>query len=139
MHIVTLLSDHLYTSDAINDTDDWNDVAKLDPNLIVNMAGHTAEMPEVYLKRPMFITWHIDDVQKLPDVKRLKSIAKYVAKRIKKGDKVLVHDKAGMNRVNLMAGYILHELKCPDPVDFIEKRNTKAFTNKAFKDFIAGL
>jgi len=127
----------LYISPAI---DDWDVIAACGIDTIIDLEGGLDSgiptRPEAFL----YIYFPIFDEQ-LPNMAKLRGVARLGAELIADGHRVLSHCGLGFNRSALVAGLILTELGMPgcEAVARVRERRPGALFNYRFAEFLESL
>jgi hypothetical protein len=126
----------LFISPAI---DDWNVVAQRDIDVVIDLEGGLDLCIPTTANRCLYVYFPFeDDDQQLPDLTKLRAIARLAASLIGDGHRVLSHCGMGFNRSALMAGLILIELGMPgtQAVARLCERRPGALFNQGFAQFL---
>ena len=103
----------LFISAAI---DDWDSVRAHDIDVVIDLEGGLDNCIPTVPNHCIYVYFPIDDDdQQLPNLIKLRAIARMAAGLISEGHRVLSHCGMGFNRSALMAGLILVELGMPGP------------------------
>ena len=129
----------LFISAAI---EDWAAVARHGIDTVIDLEGGldtcipTASNGCLYVYFPFD-----DDNERLPDMTKLRAIARLAASLIAEGHRVLSHCGMGFNRSALVAGRILHQLGMsgPEIVQRLRQRRPGALFNDRFADVLVSL
>jgi protein-tyrosine phosphatase len=126
----------LFISSAI---EDWPSVASYGIDVVIDLdAGLDTCIPAIP-NHCVYVYFLInDDDQSLPDLVRMRAIAKMAAALIAAGHRVLSHCGLGFNRSALMAGLILTELGMtgPQALGRLRERRAGALYNETFASFL---
>jgi hypothetical protein len=129
----------LFISPAI---DDWDVVASRDIDVVIDLEGGLDLCIPTTANRCLYVYFPFDDDdQQLPDVTKLRAIARLAASLIGDGHRVLSHCGMGFNRSALMAGLILINLGMTgtQAVSRIRDRRPGALFNAGFELFLESL
>ena len=127
----------LFISPAI---DDWDVIAASGIDTIIDLEGGLdtgiPTCPEAFL----YVYFPIFDDQ-LPNLAKLRAVARLGAELIAEGHRVLSHCGMGFNRSALVAGLILTELGMPgcEAVARVRERRPGALFNDRFAEFLESL
>jgi hypothetical protein len=126
----------LFISPAIHD---WADVARYEIDTVIDLEGGLdACIPGhcLYIYFPF-----ADDDEQLPNMTKLRAIARLAATLIVEGHRVLSHCEMGYNRSAFVAGLILIELGMPgaEAVARLRERRPGALFNDGFAACLASL
>ena len=135
------VDDHgrLFISAAIVD---WSDVVGYDIDVVIDLEGGLDACIPTAPNQCLYVYFPIqDDDQQLPNLAKLRAIAKLAASLIGEGHRVLSHCGMGFNRSALLAGLVLLELGMPGPqaVERLRERRPGALFNDGFAGFLASL
>ncbi len=122
----------LFISPAI---DCWESLAPYNIDTVVDLEGDLDTCIPTIVNQCLYIYFPIaDDDQTLPNLIKLRGIARLCATLIREGHVVLAHCGMGYNRSALMAGLILAELGMPGPeaVARLRERRPGALFNDGF-------
>lgn len=125
---------HLFLSAAIHD---WKPVLDKGIDTVIDLEGGIDHgVPEVADKF-LYVYLPIHDGE-LPDLDRLHAVARMAAQLIKRGDRVLAHCGAGLNRSALMAALILRYLGMDNAaaIERCRERRPGALYNQVFADYL---
>ena len=135
------VDDHgrLFISPAL---ETWDAVARYEVDTVIDLEGDldtcipTASDTCLYIYCPID-----DDNEKLPNMVKLRAIARLAATLIAEGHRVLSHCGMGYNRSALVAGLIMIEMGMagPDVVARLRERRPGALFNEGFADCLAAL
>ncbi|MEP7303901.1 MAG: dual specificity protein phosphatase family protein [Acidobacteriota bacterium] len=128
----------LFISAAI---DEWECVQAHKIDVVIDLEGGLDNCIPTAPNRCIYVYFPIDDDdQQLPNLAKLRAIARMAAGLISEGHRVLSHCGMGFNRSALMAGLILVELGVPGPqaVALLRERRAGALYNDMFAAFLEG-
>ena len=126
----------LFISPAI---DNWDVVARFGIDTVIDLEGELDACIPTCTNSCLYIYFPIDDDnEKLPNMIKLRAIARLGASLVAEGHRVLSHCGMGYNRSALVAGLILIELGMPgiEAVARLRERRPGALFNDAFADFL---
>jgi len=126
----------LFISPAL---DRWEAAAEHGIDVVVDLEGGLDACIPTVSNHCVYIYFPIDDDdQQLPDLAKLRAIARLAASLISEGHRVLAHCGMGYNRSALMAGLILTELGMSGPlaVSRVRQRRPGALYNETFAALI---
>jgi hypothetical protein len=128
------LDDHgqLFISPAL---DSWDAAARHGIDVVVDLEGGLDACIPTLSNHCVYVYFPInDDDRQLPDLVKLRAIARLAATLIGAGHRVLAHCGMGFNRSALLAGLVLIELGVPGPraLSQIRQRRTGALYNETF-------
>src|ERR1700681_3804169 len=126
----------LFISPAI---EDWNVVAERGVDVVIDLEGGLDLCIPTTANRCLYVYFPFeDDDQQLPDLTKLRAIARLAGSLIDEGHRVLSHCGMGFNRSALMAGLILVELGMSgaQAVARLRQRRAGALYNDMFSGFI---
>jgi hypothetical protein len=129
----------LFISPAI---DDWHVVAQRDIDVVIDLEGGLDLCIPTTANRCLYVYFPFeDDDQQLPDLTKLRAIARLAASLIGEGHRVLSHCGMGFNRSALIAGLILIDLGMTGTraVARIRERRPGALFNPGFALFLESL
>jgi protein-tyrosine phosphatase len=129
----------LFISPAI---EDWNAVARYDIDTVIDLEGELDTCIPSITNHCLYIYFPIDDDnEQLPNMIKLRAIARLAASLVAEGHRVLSHCGMGYNRSAFMAGLILIELGMPgaEAVARLRERRPGALFNDAFAQCLASL
>ena len=127
----------LFISPAI---DNWDAVAHYQIDTVIDLEGELDTCIPTCTNSCLYIYFPIDDDnEKLPNMIKLRAIARLGASLIAEGHRVLSHCGMGYNRSAFVAGLIMIELGMPGPevVARLRERRPGALFNEGFADFLA--
>jgi hypothetical protein len=127
---------HLFISPAI---EEWEQVAKHHIDTVIDLEGGLDACIPTRSDHCLYIYFPIDDdFENMPNLNKLRAIAKLGASLIADGHRVLSHCGMGYNRSALVAGLILIELGMPGPavVARLRDRRPGALFNDGFAAFL---
>jgi hypothetical protein len=122
----------LFISPALTE---WASVDAFGIDVVIDLEGGLDECIPVIPNRCVYVYTPIaDDDQELPNMIRLRAIARMAATLMTEGHRVLSHCGMGFNRSALMAGLILIELGMsgPEAVARLRDRRAGALYNELF-------
>ena len=125
----------LFISPAI---DDWNGVAPAGIDVVIDLEGGLDACIPTIPNHCLYVYFPIDDDdQQLPNLTKMRAIARLAASLVAEGHRVLSHCGMGYNRSALMAGLILIELGMsgPQAVARLRERRAGALFNDGFAAF----
>jgi protein-tyrosine phosphatase len=129
----------LFISPAI---DDWNSVGPRGIDVVIDLEGGLDDCIPCRPNQCVYIYFPIDDDnEQLPDLTKMRAIARMAAGLITAGHCVLSHCGMGFNRSALMAGLILIELGMPgaQAVARLRERRSGALYNEMFSAFLESI
>jgi protein-tyrosine phosphatase len=129
----------LFISPAI---ENWDAVARYEIDTVIDLEGELDTCIPSSTNNCLYIYFPIDDDnEKLPNMIKLRAIARLGASLIAEGHRVLSHCGMGYNRSAFVAGLILIELGMPGPavVARLRERRPGALFNDGFADCLASL
>ena len=129
----------LFISAAI---DEWDSVRAHEIDVVIDLEGGLDNGIPTVPNHCMYIYFPIDDDnEQLPNLIKLRAIARMAAGLISEGHRVLSHCGMGFNRSALMAGLILVELGIPGPqaVALLRERRAGALYNEMFAAFLEAI
>ncbi len=121
---------------------DWDDVAQQGIDVVIDLEGGLDEGIPNVPNRCLYVYFPIeDDDQQLPNLSKLRAIARMAASLIAEGHRVLSHCSMGFNRSALLAGLILMELGMSGPhaVVRLRERRAGALFNEMYATFLESL
>ena len=127
----------LFISPAISD---WALVEPYKIDTVIDLEGGLDGCIPTVPNRCLYIYFPIFD-EDLPNLGKLKSVARLGATLLTEGHVVLSHCGMGFNRSALVAGLILNELGMPGPevVSRLRQRRPGALFNETFAAFLESL
>jgi hypothetical protein len=126
----------LFISPAIQD---WESIAPYNIDTVIDLEGGLDTCIPTLVNHCLYIYFPIaDDEEALPNLIKLRGIARLGASLVREGHRVLSHCGMGYNRSALVAGLILMELGMPGPevVARLRERRPGALFNEGFAKFI---
>lgn len=129
----------LFISPAI---DDWNAVARYEVDTVIDLEGGLDTCIPSLTNHCLYIYFPIDDDnEKMPNLYKLRGIARLGAALVTEGHRVLSHCGMGYNRSALVAGLIMIELGMPgtDVVARLRERRPGALFNDGFAAYLEAL
>ncbi len=129
----------LFISAAI---EDWAAVARYGIDTVIDLEGGLDTCIPTASNECLYIYFPFDDDdEQLPNMTKLRAIARLAASLIEEGHRVLSHCGMGYNRSAFVAGLILIELGMPgaDAVARLRQRRQGALFNDRFADVLVSL
>jgi hypothetical protein len=129
----------LYISPAL---EDWSAVARYQIDTVIDLEGDIDSCIPTATDNCLYIYYPIDDDnEKLPNMIKLRAIARLAATLIAAGHRVLSHCGMGFNRSAFLAGLIMVEMGMsgPEVVARLRERRPGALFNDGFADCLAAL
>jgi protein-tyrosine phosphatase len=129
----------LFISPAI---EDWDTVAHYDIDTVIDLEGDLDTCIPTITNQCLYIYFPIDDDnEKLPNMIKLRAIARLGASMVAEGHRVLSHCGMGYNRSAFVAGLIMIELGMAgaEAVARLRERRPGALFNDGFADCLASL
>ena len=129
----------LFISPAI---ENWDAVARYEIDIVIDLEGEVDTGIPTCTNQCLYIYFPIDDDnEKLPNMVKLRAIARLGASLIAEGHRVLSHCGMGYNRSAFVAGLIMIEMGMPGPdvVARLRERRPGALFNDAFAECLAAL
>jgi protein-tyrosine phosphatase len=129
----------LFISPAI---EDWDAVSRYAIDTVIDLEGGLDTCIPTATNNCLYIYFPIDDDnEKLPNMIKLRAIARLGASLIAEGHRVLSHCGMGYNRSALVAGLIMIELGMsgPEVVARLRERRPGALFNDAFAECLAAV
>jgi len=129
----------LFISPAL---DDWDAVARYDIDTVIDLEGALDSCIPSVTNQCLYIYFPIDDDnEQLPNLIKLRAIARLGASLIGQGHRVLSHCGLGYNRSAFVAGLIMIELGMSgaDVVARLRERRPGALFNDGFADCLAAI
>lgn len=126
----------LFISPAI---EHWESIAAYDIDTVIDLDGGVDTCIPTSVDRYLYVYFPIaDDEETLPNLIKLRAVARLGAALVRDGHRVLSHCGLGYNRSALMAGLILLELGMagPEVVARLRERRPGALFNEGFAKFI---
>ena len=125
----------LFISAAI---DDWASIAACDIDTVIDLDGDLDACIPTAANRCLYGYFPIADEEELPNLNKLRAVARLGASLVREGHRVLSHCGMGYNRSALVAGLILAELGMPGPevVARLRERRPGALFNEGFARFV---
>jgi len=127
----------LFISPAI---EDWESLAAYKIDTVIDLEGGLDTCIPSIENQCLYVYFPIaDDDEALPNLIKLRAIARLGASLVREGHCVLSHCGMGYNRSALVAGLILTELGMPGPeaVARLRERRPGALYNDRFAEFVA--
>jgi hypothetical protein len=131
--------ERLFISAAI---DDWDCACVHGIDVVIDLEGGLDACIPTLPNHCLYVYFPIaDDDQQLPNLTKLRAIARMAAGLITAGHRVLSHCGMGFNRSALMAGVILVELGMTgaQAVARLRERRAGALYNEAFAGFLESI
>jgi hypothetical protein len=127
----------LFISPAI---EDWESIAHHKIDTIIDLEGGLDACIPTVPNACLYVYFPIFD-EELPNMPKLRAIARLGASLVREGHCVLSHCGMGYNRSALVAGLILIELGYPGPaaVARLRERRPGALFNDCFAEFLQSL
>ncbi len=127
----------LFISPAITE---WDLMARHAVDIVIDLEGGLDPCIPTLPGKCLYIYFPIFD-DDLPNLTKLRGVAKLGASLIREGHVVLSHCGMGLNRSALVAGLILTELGMPGPraVERLRERRPGALFNEKFAAFLNSL
>ena len=129
----------LFISPAL---ENWDAVARYGIDTIIDLEGDLDSCIPTATNNCLYIYFPIDDDnEKLPNMIKLRAIARLGATRIAEGHRVLSHCGMGFNRSAFVAGLIMIEMGMsgPEVVARLRERRPGALFNDGFADCLHAL
>ena len=129
----------LFISPAL---EDWDSVARHDIDTVIDLEGALDACIPNATNQCLYIYFPIDDDnEQLPNMTKLRAIARLGASLIGQGHRVLSHCGQGYNRSAFVAGLIMIELGMSgaDVVARLRERRPGALFNEGFADCLASM
>ena len=129
----------LYISPAL---DEWDAASQCEIDTVIDLEGGIDTCIPSLTDHCLYIYFPIaDDEDRLPNMTKLRAIARLAATLIADGHRVLSHCGMGYNRSAFMAGLILVELGMPgvEVVARLRERRPGALFNEGFAACLGGL
>ena len=126
----------LFISPAI---DDWDVVARYEVDTVIDLEGGLDTCIPSIVNHCLYIYFPIDDdPDSLPNMIKLRGIARLGAELIRQGHRVLSHCGMGYNRSAFVAGLIMIELGMPgaEAVARLRERRPGALFNDGFAAYL---
>jgi hypothetical protein len=135
------IDDHgrLFISPAI---ENWDALERYGIDTVIDLEGGLDSCIPTMANRCLYIYFPIDDDnEQLPNMIKLRAIARLAASLIATGHRVLSHCGMGYNRSAFVAGLIMIELGMsgPDVVARLRERRPGALFNDGFAAYLAAL
>jgi hypothetical protein len=129
----------LFISPAL---EDWSAVARYEIDTVIDLEGDLDSCIPTATNNCLYIYFPIDDDnEKLPNMIKLRAIARLGATLIAEGHRVLSHCGMGFNRSAFVAGLIMIEMGMsgPEVVARLRERRPGALFNDGFADCLNAL
>ncbi len=126
----------LFISPAI---EDWESLAQYNIDTVIDLEGGLDTCIPTIVNKCLYVYFPIaDDDEELPNLTKLRAIARLGAALVREGHRVLAHCGMGYNRSALVAGLILTELGMPGPaaVARLRERRPGALYNDRFAELV---
>jgi protein-tyrosine phosphatase len=124
-----------------SDIDDWEMIRSLDIKVVIDLEGDLDHGVPNVPGTILYIYLPLHDHCELPNLVKLKAVARLAADLYRQDFKIVSHCGMGLNRSALMAGLILCELGWTgsNAVARLQKRRAGALYNEVFCDYLANL
>ena len=129
----------LFISPAI---EDWGAVARYEIDTVIDLEGALDSCIPTSTDTCLYSYFPIDDDhEKMPNLNKLRAVARLGASLVAEGHRVLSHCGMGYNRSALVAGLIMIELGMPgaEAVARLRERRPGALFNDGFAAYLEGL
>ena len=129
----------LFISPAISD---WETLERFDIDTVIDLEGELDTCIPSITNHCLYVYFPIDDDnEQLPNMIKLRAIARMAAALIAGGHRVLSHCGMGFNRSAFMAGLILIEMGMPGAqvVSRLRERRQGALFNDGFAAYLESL
>ena len=129
----------LFISPAI---ENWESLAAYNIDTVIDLEGGLDTCIPSIVNQCLYVYFPIaDDDQALPNLIKLRAIARLGASLVREGHRVLSHCGMGYNRSALVAGRILHQLgmRGPEILQRLRERRPGALFNEVFAAHIESL
>src|SRR3954451_11341269 len=129
----------LFISPAI---EQWDAIERYQIDTVIDLEGGLDSCIPTIANRCLYIYFPIDDDnEQLPNMIKLRAIARLAATLIAEGHRVLSHCGMGYNRSAFVAGLIMIEMGMsgPDVVVRLRERRPGAFFNDGFAAYLESL
>ena len=126
----------LFISPAI---ENWDSLAAYNIDTVIDLEGGLDTCIPTIVNQCLYVYFPIaDDDEALPNLIKLRAIARLGASLVREGHRVLSHCGMGYNRSALVAGLILTELGMPGPeaVARLRERRPGALYNDRFAELV---
>ena len=127
----------LFISPAI---ENWDALAAYNIDTVIDLEGGLDTCIPTIVNQCLYVYFPIaDDDEALPNLIKLRAVARLGASLVREGHRVLSHCGMGYNRSALVAGLILRELGMPGPetVARLRERRPGALYNDRFAECVA--
>jgi len=120
--------------------DDWKPIEDHGITAVVDLDGDLDLGIPTIPNHMLYVYFPIRD-EDLPDLNKLHALARFVARLVADGEKVLAHCGMGLNRSALVAGLVLTYLGMngEDAVARLREKRPGALFNENFAAYLAGL
>jgi hypothetical protein len=122
--------------------DEWDAIGKLGIDVVIDLEGGLDECIPTIPNQCLYVYFPFDDDdQQLPNLVKLRAVARMAAELIGEGHRVLSHCGMGFNRSALVAGLVLIELgmRGTDAVARLRERRAGALYNQMFSAFLESI
>jgi hypothetical protein len=129
----------LFISPAL---EDWDSLARYEIDTVIDLEGQLDTCIPTVTNHCLYIYFPIDDDnEKLPNMVKIRAIARLGASLVTEGHRVLSHCGMGYNRSAFVAGLIMIELGMagPDVVARLRERRPGALFNDGFAQCLSSL
>ena len=129
----------LFISPAL---EDWDSLARYEIDTVIDLEGQLDSCIPTATNHCLYIYFPIDDDnEKLPNMVKIRAIARLGASLVAEGHRVLSHCGMGYNRSAFVAGLIMIELGMagPDVVARLRERRPGALFNDGFAQCLSSL
>jgi hypothetical protein len=122
--------------------DEWDTIHDLGIDVVIDLDGGLDECIPTIPNQCLYVYFPFDDDdQQLPNLVKLRAVARMAAELITEGHRVLSHCGMGFNRSALVAGLILIELGMAGAaaVTRLRERRAGALYNEMFSAFLESI